>query len=604
MFKKPELVLLNPLTTESRSTRVFPFEVGNGDGCDLRTDNNGHAEGEGACVFQLTGSVVSLRPRKETESVRLDGSIVTEPIYLELNRDYALQVDVTAFLFRITKKPEQWLKGINCDNWRIYTLSDSNEEIIAAADLEFTVASRGAGQGEMAFVPSGADIGFFLEHLREIFGGGNASELAAASDYQTAAIHTGAGSASADEGELTCPSCWLHFDHGSVMSIAHHDDLRGDPILGADAKLRFYPNQFDGKGRPLDAMNVPCTDTACPHCRRKLPPHFLDLTHHIFSIVGAPSAGKSYYLCVLLHELPRMLFRKFGVAFMDGDPARNARLNEMKNQLFSAQKREEAFVGKTDFEGVMYEQLPRYGKTVALPRPFVFNLRKGNEPDGTCALIFYDNAGEHFKPNVSMEDSPGALHVASSEAIFFLYDPTSNPSFRARLRDQEDPQLKLSSFDEQESILAEMSVRIKAILACDTRTMLETPLAIMVGKCDVWQHLLPEPFATPVGDGTLDLEAVEKNSAAIREFLIDLVPEIVANAESISTHVLYFPVSAFGHSPEPITDGPLKGRLAPDPSRLAPIMVETPLLWAISRLQSSFVPTRKAELGVASPVAD
>ena len=43
----------------------------------------------------------------------------------------------------------------------------------------------------------------------------------------------------------------------------------------------------------LDALGLPCPDLACPHCRRKLPPGFLDVPHHIFSMVGAPSAGKS-----------------------------------------------------------------------------------------------------------------------------------------------------------------------------------------------------------------------------------------------------------------------------------------------------------------------
>ena len=69
--------------------------------------------------------------------------------------------------------------------------------------------------------------------------------------------------------------------------------------------LRFVPTEFNSKGQAMDAMGLPTTDVACPHCHRKLPPGFMDVTHHIFSIVGAPSAGKSYYLSVLVRQLQK-----------------------------------------------------------------------------------------------------------------------------------------------------------------------------------------------------------------------------------------------------------------------------------------------------------
>ncbi|MFR6032928.1 MAG: hypothetical protein ACLUKN_06930 [Bacilli bacterium] len=31
---------------------------------------------------------------------------------------------------------------------------------------------------------------------------------------------------------VTCPLCWLKFDIGDAMSIAVHESLRGDPVLG------------------------------------------------------------------------------------------------------------------------------------------------------------------------------------------------------------------------------------------------------------------------------------------------------------------------------------------------------------------------------------
>jgi uncharacterized Zn-finger protein len=117
------------------------------------------------------------------------------------------------------------------------------------------------------------------------------------------------------EGEHTCPVCWLRFDKGDIMHIAVHDSLRGDPTLGEDAQQRFLATRFNNAGQALDAMGLPCSEISCPHCRRKLPPGFLEMPHHIISIVGDQSAGKSYYLSVLTKTLASTLYRQFGIVF-------------------------------------------------------------------------------------------------------------------------------------------------------------------------------------------------------------------------------------------------------------------------------------------------
>ena len=105
--------------------------------------------------------------------------------------------------------------------------------------------------------------------------------------------------------------------------------------------------------------------------------------HHIFSLVGDQSAGKSYYLSVLTQVLPATLFNDFGVTMQDADPTGNAPLNEMRKSLFSAQSSEQIKVEKTKMEGDMYERLPRQGRVVALPRPFISRTWAGTprEPD-------------------------------------------------------------------------------------------------------------------------------------------------------------------------------------------------------------------------------
>ena len=390
------------------------------------------------------------------------------------------------------------------------------------------------------------------------------------------------------EGEQTCPVCWLRFDKGDIMHIAVHDSLRGDPALGEDAQQRFLATRFNNAGQALDAMSLPCSEIACPHCRRKLPPGYLELPHHIVSIVGDQSAGKSYYLSVLTKTLAATLYRQFGIVFEDSDPTGNAPVNDMRKALFGAQTPAQARLAKTQFEGAMYERLPRQGRIVALPRPFVYTLEPSEKSRERCALIFYDNAGEHFQPGVNVVEQPGAQHVASAAGIVFLFDPFNSPEFRGRLRDTKDPQMEKPIVDQQDIILAEMRARILSIRNLRVGDKISTPLAFVVGKCDGWLQLLNgTPLRYPIATGKLDIDAIEENSTRVHDILHELCPAVVANAEAISDNLMYFAVSSFGHTPVKITTDAREVAYVPDPARLQPVQVEIPLLWILSQIRPS-----------------
>ena len=382
-------------------------------------------------------------------------------------------------------------------------------------------------------------------------------------------------------GELSCPVCWLRFDTGDVMHIAVHDSLRGDPLLGEDAQQRFLSTRFNNSGQAIDAMGLPTSEVACPHCRRKLPPSFLAMPHHIISLVGDQSAGKSYFLSVLTKVLPATLYRDFGITFQDSDPTGNAPVNDMRKALFGAQAPAQAKLAKTVFEGAMYERLPRQGRMVALPRPFVYTLAHEDKTREQCALIFYDNAGEHFQPGVNIVEQPGAQHVASAAGIIYLFDPFNSPEFRALLKETKDPQIEKPVVDQQDIILAEMRARIQSIRNLPHGETIQTPVAFVVGKSDVWLNLLNgTPLKDPLVDGRLDNNFVAENSDAVRQLLHRLCPAVVANAEALSTNVMFFAASAFGHPP--IKIGP--GEYVPDPSKLQPKQVEVPLVWILSQI--------------------
>jgi hypothetical protein len=453
--------------------------------------------------------------------------------------------------------------------------------------------------GEMIVLCEGmSEIGFYPHHIISKLGGSNISQFDPEPEPRQAddAVHH-VPEINVEYGEFTCPVCWFRFDRGDVMNISVHASLRGDPILGEEHMQRFLASRFNDRGQALDAMGLAAPETACPHCRRKLPPNFLDQPHHIFSIVGAPSSGKSYYLSVLIKVMQDIAFKHFGVTFRDAAPSENAVLNDMRNHLFSAGKPEEAYLAKTQLEGELYETLPRQGRKVKLPKPFVFRMTDRERGEDGFSIVFYDNAGEHFEPGSNSADSPGAQHISVASGIFFLFDPLYNPDFRRKLAGHHDPQLSDQKRDQQDILLAESETRIKEILGLSSSERVTTPLAVIAGKSDAWLSMLGEAPLKPAmeihADGVrIRLDHIRENSQRVRELLLSVSPSIVANAEAISSDVMFFAASPLGHPPIRFVDSDGVTRIGPDPLKLNPQRVEDATLWVLSKIAPSMFPSQ------------
>lgn len=405
---------------------------------------------------------------------------------------------------------------------------------------------------------------------------------------------------SEEEGEFICPTCWLRFDVGDVMSIATHPSLMGDSVMGRDYMKRFFAKRFNNRGQALDEMGVPCTEMACPHCRRKLPPHYLSTRTRVFSIIGAPSSGKSYYLASLIHEMARVMPTEFDIIWRDSDPASNSMLNDVTNRLFNSSTPEQAHLSKTDLEGALYEEFHRHGRMVKLPKPFVYNISDVHNPHNAAGLVFYDNAGEHFEPGRNSEESPGAAHVAVASGLFFLFDPITSPPFRRLISEANDPQLKQGGvqLDQQNIIMAETSTRISTILNLGIGERISSPLAVMVGKCDLWEDKLTDHQGNPVQlqpiikGGKLVRAAVDANSKLIRAMLMKMVPSLCTTAESITDNVRYFAISPLGCSPVSFKDSVYgEEKIGPEPGKLNPRYVCDPTLWVLSCIEPSMIPS-------------
>lgn len=547
----------------------FPALIGGQEDCSLKIDGADFklevsAEKSGGLTAKLL----------ERGTLLVNGIEPTDSF--DVDAVCTLQFGERLFYLISDKDAFERAKRMDVSKWLVFYAENGRiEDEVPFGRIKSSVLNRGLDGTGIAICPKGFETGFMFS---SVFKTGNASE--------TLSVPLLPESAQA----VTCPLCWLKFDVGDAMSIAVHESLRGDPILGSDEMLRFLPTSFNEDGVPLDPAGMPAPDVACPHCRRRLPPGYLELDNRIFSIVGAPSAGKSYYLSVLIKELQGSLYRNFGITLKDLDPSGNVLLTQMKNRLFSAKRPEDAILAKTALEGAMYERYPRFGKMVARPKPFTYSLSEDGKPE--TSIIFYDNAGEHFEPGLDIEESPGAMHVASSSAIFFLFDPVSNRNFKRLIGQHPDPQLNIGGrIDQQDTILSEMEVRIKRILSVEPSKRIDTPIAIILGKCDIWRNILKENLENPIKDGYLDLSIVDSNSEKLRRFMLSIDPSIPSGAQTISSNVRFFALSALGHSPEMLTLGECAGKIAPIPEKLNPIDVDIPTIWALSQT-TNLIPTR------------
>lgn len=547
----------------------FPALIGGQEDCSLKIDG---ADFKFEVSAEKSGGLTAKLLERGT--LLVNGIEPTDSF--DVDAVCTLQFGERLFYLISDKDAFERAKRMDVSKWLVFYAENGRiEDEVPFGRIKSSVLNRGLDGTGIAICPKGFETGFMFS---SVFKTGNASE--------TLSVPLLPESAQA----VTCPLCWLKFDVGDAMSIAVHESLRGDPILGSDEMLRFLPTSFNEDGVPLDPAGMPAPDVACPHCRRRLPPGYLELDNRIFSIVGAPSAGKSYYLSVLIKELQGSLYRNFGITLKDLDPSGNVLLTQMKNRLFSAKRPEDAILAKTALEGAMYERYPRFGKMVALPKPFTYSLSEDGKPE--TSIIFYDNAGEHFEPGLDIEESPGAMHVASSSAIFFLFDPVSNRNFKRLIGQHPDPQLNIGGrIDQQDTILSEMEVRIKRILSVEPSKRIDTPIAIILGKCDIWRNILKENLENPIKDGYLDLSIVDSNSEKLRRFMLSIDPSIPSGAQTISSNVRFFALSALGHSPEMLTLGGCAGKIAPIPEKLNPIDVDIPTIWALSQT-TNLIPTR------------
>jgi len=389
--------------------------------------------------------------------------------------------------------------------------------------------------------------------------------------------------------KITCPHCWHSFKISEVLYISKHPDLLGDPIVGMDAALRFSPNNFDFTGHAIDAKGMVCEDMACPVCHLRLPSALTDLNSNVFSIVGAPSCGKSYYLTAMIWQLRKILLNVFDYILTDSDEKLNIPINNYQSILFlNMHANNNVALPKTEIQGNNFSnQIILGDMSVNLPIPFIFTISPiiSDEKQTTKMrnFIVYDNAGEQFEPGRDIVTNPATAHLIHSDSIVFLFDVLQDVRFGSKCNEK-DPQIaQCSSGNNQLIILNEMILRIRKYAGLSSFQKYDKPLIIVVPKYDAWRQSFPlniekENYIYQSNRSLknyVDIGTIMNVSWQLRTMLIECIPDFVATCESFASTVIFIPVSALGNLPEYDAANNL---ISIKPKDIKPIWAEVPAL--------------------------
>jgi hypothetical protein len=243
-------------------------------------------------------------------------------------------------------------------------------------------------------------------------------------------------------------------------------------------------------------------------------------------------------------------------------------------------------------------------------------LQKANRTQQVICV--YDNAGEHFLPGADNISEPVTRHIAKSDVLLFIFDPTQDVRFRAACTEQvNDPQMNPERFGmkndmlnriqsiRQETILTNIISQIRNLKLLSSREKITIPLIIVLTKYDAWRQLVRGKFLTGKAPHernpwkrtnvettcAYNSDRVKEYSQILRTMLLNLIPNLVSTAESSVEKVSYIAVSATGGPPE-LGEADEQGirPLCYRPINVKPIWAEVPLFHAQYLVNKSTIP--------------
>ena len=428
---------------------------------------------------------------------------------------------------------------------------------------------------------------------------------------------------------LTCPNCWYTFHPEEVLYISRHPGLLGDDVLGSEEYRRFLPTRFTLNGEAMDPKGFPSSDLACPRCHLQVPEPMLELPPLFISLIGSPASGKSYFLTTMVWELRRML-PDARLSFSDADPVANAAIHEYERTLFlNPSPDQPTEIRKTQRDDTkLYRTSRIQDASIRFPIPLQFCLQP--TPDHPHfsrgkigrVLVLYDNAGEDFLPGAEEVGTAVVQHLAKSQVLLTMFDPTQEPRFRDACR-HDDPQITRGLRPDpndapvlmrQETVLTEAARRIRRYLGVSHERQIKQPLIVIVPKFDLWDELMDvdldkEPYVFGNESSPLQVKVaeIEQVSRRLRESINRFCPEYVAAVESLSGRVRYIPVSSLGRSPQ-VVQRPERTFYGICPRDVQPKWVTVPLTYCLARWAPGVMrisdPSPSSALDVGEPTRE
>ncbi len=224
---------------------------------------------------------------------------------------------------------------------------------------------------------------------------------------------------------ITCPHCWHIFKPESILWIAEHSDLLGDPVLGQEQHIRFLPSRFTVAGEAIDPRGATCRQMACPRCHLPIIRDVLESPLLFISMIGGPGSGKSNLLASMSWLLRQTMARDFALQWGDVDAVTNRLVNSYEEQLFlAADPNKPTSIAKTQEQGDIYDVANIGGQSTAFTRPFIFKVRPtvahphcNRAAEITRLACLYDNAGESYLPGADTTSRPYTQHLGKAQLI-------------------------------------------------------------------------------------------------------------------------------------------------------------------------------------------
>ncbi len=295
----------------------------------------------------------------------------------------------------------------------------------------------------------------------------------------------------ANMGKAVCPYCFNSFKKSEALWRCNSYQCKNTNIEQDEAYTKFYNlpvNQLQPhiikmpkvkNGFALCDLCGGMTNVKiCPHCHSNLPSTDENI---IISIVGAPGAGKSYYVGTLLKQVQSKFPTLKCTMRLDGQ---NRKLYDTKfKNYFESNKILEKTKQTNPGENIISNNMPILCTVT-------------NSKQKARTFTFFDAAGENFDDEAIMRDV--APYIANSSAIILLLDPTDIPMVRNAICDEKGKAAVEENVISYEDLLNNLINVIK--LAHASNAQIEIPLAICFSKWDLIEN---SPSLRPEGSVTL-----------------------------------------------------------------------------------------------------